>query len=268
MQKNIKCMEKEGNKRVNKRGQTTLFIIIAIVVVALGVLIYMYYPEIKSGLGFGEKNPQIFIEQCLKEDIMKDIDTLSLQGGAISPEHYIVYNGENIDYLCYTNEYYKTCVVQEPMLKKHVEDEIENAIDVKARECFDELKKNYEESGYTVNLKSGSANVELLPKRIITSFNYSMAVSKEGESQTYDKFSVIIYNNLYELTSIANSIIEWETRYGEAETTVYMTYYRDLKVEKKKQIEGSTIYILTDTNTGNKFQFASRSVSWPPGYGF
>ena len=46
-----------------------------------------------------------------------------------------------------------------------------------------------------------------------------------------------------------------------------MNYYHDLNVEKKKQSDGSTIYILTDRNNENKFQFASRSVAWPPGYG-
>jgi len=46
-----------------------------------------------------------------------------------------------------------------------------------------------------------------------------------------------------------------------------MTYYRDLKVEKKKQTDGSTVYILTKMDSGDKFQFASRSVAWPPGYG-
>jgi hypothetical protein len=46
-----------------------------------------------------------------------------------------------------------------------------------------------------------------------------------------------------------------------------MNYYHDLKVEKKKQLDGTNIYILTDRNNENKFQFASRSVAWPPGYG-
>ena len=77
----------------------------------------------------------------------------------------------------------------------------------------------------------------------------------------------MLNNNLYELVSITNSILNWESKYGDAETTVYMNYYHDLKVEKMKQSEGTTVYILTDKNNENKFQFASRSVAWPPGYG-
>ena len=44
-----------------------------------------------------------------------------------------------------------------------------------------------------------------------------------------------------------------------------MNYYRDLKVEKLKQSEGTTVYILTDLNNNKKFQFASRSMAWKPG---
>jgi hypothetical protein len=73
-------------------------------------------------------------------------------------------------------------------------------------------------------------------------------------------------NNLYQLVNIADSIIDFESIYGDSETTIYMNYYHDLKVEKLKQIDESTIYILTDRTDGNKFQFASRSYAFPPGY--
>lgn len=245
----------------SKHGQVTIFIIIAIVVVALAVLIYMFYPQIKTGLGLEEKNPYQFIQSCLDTDLKNTIETLSLHGGSIAPEHYIVYNGENIEYLCYTNEFYKSCVMQQPMLKEHIEKEIETNIKGKAEECFDELEKTYEGS-----LRKGGFEIELLPKRVIVSFNHSLTLTGE-ESKTYDKFRIVLDNNLYELISISNSILNWEARYGDAETTSYMNYYHDLKVEKKKQIDGSKIYILTDRNNENKFQFASRSVAWPPGYG-
>jgi hypothetical protein len=264
-------MEKGGRIKGilgQRKAQTTIFIIIAVIVVALAVLIYVFRAEIGESLGLVEKNPSDFIQSCLQDEIIMLVDTLSLQGGDISPEHYIVYNGENINYLCYTNEYYLTCVVQEPMLKQHIEKELEDEIRSMTRDCFEELKENYEGAGYGVNMKRGDVDVELLPKRIVTTLNYSLALTKGDASETHEKFSVILHNNLYELVSITNSIIELEALYGDIETTTYMTLYKDLKVEKKKQTDGTTIYILTDRNTENKFQFASRSVAWPPGYGY
>tara|TARA_B100000315_G_scaffold129822_1_gene119433 strand:- start:214 stop:681 length:468 start_codon:yes stop_codon:yes gene_type:complete len=152
------------------------------------------------------------------------------------------------------------------MLKQHIEEEIKNEIGNVANNCFDSLKESYEKKAYNVNLYKNSMNVELLPKRIVVNFNNTLTITKDS-TEIFDKFNVILNNNLYELVSIVNSILNWEARYGDSETTIYMNYYHDLKVEKKKQTDGSTIYILTDRNTLDKFQFASRSVAWPPGYG-
>jgi hypothetical protein len=44
-----------------------------------------------------------------------------------------------------------------------------------------------------------------------------------------------------------------------------MNYYHDLKVEKKRQVDETKIYILTDTTRDNKFEFATRSYAFPPG---
>ena len=256
---NMRCIE-------NKNGQVTIFIIIGVVIVVMGILIYLFYPQIKMTLGFGTDNPSAFIQECVEEGIKNNLETLSLQGGSLEPGHYILYDNEKVEYLCYTGEYYKTCVMQQPMLKSHIESEIKEGIKERVTECFDNLKKNYIGKNYGVELMEGEMNIELLPKRVIAVFNHSLVLTKDG-TKTYDSFEVIVHNNIYELVSVTNSILKWETSLGDAETTTYMNYYHDLKVEKKKQSDGSTVYILTDRNNGNKFQFASRSVAWPPGYG-
>jgi hypothetical protein len=92
-------------------------------------------------------------------------------------------------------------------------------------------------------------------------------LNKGEESINYDSIRVVVDSNIYELVSIANSILNWEATYGDSETTTYMNYYHDLKVEKLKQGEGTTVYILSNRDSGEKFQFASRSVVFPPGYG-
>jgi len=139
-------------------------------------------------------------------------------------------------------------------------------IEEQSKECLASLESKYKKAGYSASISEGNTSVELLPKRIAVTFNNKIILAKEN-TETYDKISIIINNNLYERIGIANSIIEWETRLGEAETTLYMNYYHDLKVEKKKQSDGTKIYIITDRNTGDIFQLASRSIVWPSGYG-
>ncbi len=264
MYRNEKRRWLEINKRKNK-GQVTIFIIIAILIVGLAILFYFIIPGAEVTTVFDEKNPNAFIQTCLEDKIIDTIEIVSLQGGSIAPEHYFIYNNINIEYLCYTNENYETCVVQRPLLKQHIESEIENEIREDVVTCFNALKESYEEKNYNVNLGSGITNVELLPKRVVASFNYVLTVSR-AQTDRYDSFSVILNNNLYELTSIANSIIEWETVLGDVDPRTYMTFYPDLKVEKNLRDDGTKIYVLTDRNIGNKFQFASRSLVFPPGH--
>jgi hypothetical protein len=154
--------------------------------------------------------------------------------------------------------------MQQPLLKQHIENEIKNEINGEKKACFDSLKKNFESLGYSVTSVEGETKVELLPERIVVSFGNDLTLSKD-DSERYDDLRVVLNNNLYELVSITNSILNMEARYGDSETTTYMNYYHDLKVEKLKQTDGTTIYILTERDKENKFQFASRSVAWPPG---
>jgi len=257
-------MQKRG-KIFSKRGQVTIFIIIAIIIIALGALIYLVYPQIKSAIKAEYKNPGAFIQDCIEDEIEENVEKLSLQGGSIDPEHYFTYNDINIEYLCYTNQNHDTCIIQQPLLKSHIESEIKNAIEDKAEACFQDLKESYEDRGYDVNLRAGETIVELLPERIVTTFTHQLTLTK-GESEQYDIFRVVLDNNLYELVSIANSIIEWEATYGDADPRIYMTYYHDLKVEKNLRDDGTKIYVLTNRDKGNKFQFVSRSLVFTPGH--
>ena len=206
------------------------------------------------------------IEEDIKDDIEDAIEKVSLQGGSIEPENYYLYQDDKIEYLCYTNEFYLPCLVQRPMLKQHIENEIENAILEETQKCFQSLKISYEDQGYDVELREGALIVELIPDKVATTFNHELTITK-GDSTNFDSFNIVVNNNIYDLISIANSIVSSESKYGDVETSIYMDYYHDLKVEKITRDDGSTIYILTNRDTEDKFQFASRSVAWPPGYG-
>ena len=54
---------------MKKRGQVTIFIIIAIVIIAAAILIYTLVPKASTGTTFDAKNPQGFIQSCLQKTI-------------------------------------------------------------------------------------------------------------------------------------------------------------------------------------------------------
>jgi hypothetical protein len=253
-------------RRGNRRGQVTIFIIIAVIIVAVAAILYFIFPQVGIFFGVSTNNPNIFMQNCLQDKIKNVIENISLQGGSLNPDNFILYNNAKVEYLCYINENYKQCVMQQPFLKAYMESEITNAIKNDASDCFDSLVSSFQRQGYAVNLQKGDLTTGILPGRTVVNFNNALTITK-SETQNFDKMNIVINNNLYELVLTAESILNWEARYGDAETTMFMGYYHDLKVEKKLQDDGSTVYILTNRNTGEKFQFASRSVALPSGIG-
>ena len=247
-----------------KRSQIAIFVILGVMIIALGIIAYVFFPQIQTGFGVSTNNPDVFIQNCMEDKIKNTVDTISLQGGSMNPSNFFLYQENKVEYLCYTNEYYISCVMQQPLLKEHIESEIKNEIAGEKENCLNSLKDSFEKQGYDVKINSGDTKVELLPKRISVIFENELTLTK-SETQRYESLSVNLNNNLYEMVNIANSILNTEVRYGDSETTIYMNYYKNLKVEKHKQTEGTKIYILTDRDSNTKFQFASRSIAWPAG---
>jgi len=142
--------------------------------------------------------------------------------------------------------------------------EIESKIRPRARECVGLLKERYEKQGYSVQTTPGDVNVSIVPGNIIVDFVSPMTVTKES-TQTFRKFAVAVESELYNLLSTATNIIEFEAVLGDSETTLYLQYYPDLRIDKTKR-NGDTIYKLTNVVTEDEFTFASRSLVWPQGY--
>ncbi|KHO54767.1 MAG: hypothetical protein QT10_C0012G0015 [archaeon GW2011_AR19] len=243
-----------------KKAQLTIFIIVAIVVVAIVALLFAI-PKLRTAVGFEKpESPENFIQTCLEDTIKENVELISLQGGSLEPSPSILYQDIELQFLCYTNEDLKPCVTQIPFLKEHIEDEIKKSIEEDVDFCFKSLRDTYVENNYVANFKPGKTIVELLPQRIVTTMDYEFTSSKADETQRRETFRVILNNNLYELTAIAQNILNWETRYGDADCDYYMDLYSEIKCEKPKRTTDGTIYVITNKATDDKFQFASRSL--------
>ncbi len=252
---------------MSKRGQTTIFVIVAIVIVAGIALIYLFYPRLET-IFFGIEDPSDFLRNCVKEDVLDKVEMLSEQGGYSKPEGFIEFEGRPIKYLCYNAQYYLPCVVQQPLIKSKFEKELTSMIRDKADSCIRELKESYEQRGYRVSegAKSG-VEVNIVPRQIVVDFMTPLQITKDT-TQKFDGFDVSLSSELYSLLMVAISILDYEATYGDSETTLYMRYYPNLRVEKLKLGDGSKIFTITDVTTQERFRFATRSLAWPGGYGF
>lgn len=251
---------------MKKRGQVTVFIIVGLVIAVGVLLVYLFYPGIKSSIS-GEIIPNDFLRNCVEQDVRDGVTLLAKQGGYANPQGYLYYGGNNVKYLCYNSEYYLPCVVQQPLIVSHFEKELGEITNAKTRGCVNELRAEYESRGYDVSqMPDVKTEVKILPKRINVKVEAPMTVTKDT-AQSFKEFDIDFESEMYDLLLIATNIIDFESTYGDSETSLYLKYYPDLEIDKIKLGEGSTFYRVKNSQTGEEFSFASRSGAWPAGYG-
>jgi hypothetical protein len=246
---------------MNERGQIAIFVILAIIIVSVIALMFVFP---KANVFSSDINPTSYLRNCIEPEVKNIMELINVQGGYSNPDNFVMYKGKNIQYLCYTSEYYVPCVVQQPLLISHVGEEVKNFVEPKAKQCVRDLESQYESQGYSVRATPGEIVVDIIPGNIEVNFDSPMVVSKDESTQTFQKFGVSIKSEIYDLLSTAISIIDFESTYGDSETTLYLNYYPNLRIDKTKR-NGDTIYKLSNVNSGDEFTFASRSLVWPQG---
>ncbi|MEI6850060.1 MAG: hypothetical protein WCK29_03400, partial [archaeon] len=233
---------------MSKKGQVAIFVIVAIVIVGI-ILILFLYPKSPLATPSGEFNPNTYLKSCVEKDLQSNIKTLSANAGYANvngtDKGTVMYQSENIKFLCYTPDFYQTCLVQQPLIKENFEKELSNIFNAKATQCLQSLKTEFQRRGYDVTMKGVNASVSFNPGDILVSYATPMTVTKAGSVRTYNGFDVSLRSNMYDLIMISTSIIDFESSLGDSETTAYMEYYPNLKIEKVKLSDGTKIYTVS-----------------------
>ncbi len=247
---------------INRKGQLTIFVILALVLVGVVIAIFAF-PEVNV---FSDSvNPGAYLKSCIEPEVNTIKNILSEQGGYANPSHYTFYQDMKLQYLCYTSDSYSPCTVQQPLLVKHIEQEMKNYIEPRAKQCLQDLKNQYERKGYGITSGPSEIKVSVIPEKILVDFNAPLTITKQ-DTQTFQKFAVGVDSNWYDLLLTAVSIIQYESTLGDSETSLYISYYPNLNMAKTRRDDGSNIYQLSDVTTGDTFSFATKSLVWPQGF--
>lgn len=240
-----------------KRGQVTVFIIVGILIVA-AILIFVLWVRPTY---ISQKGQRLGFEGCVSDAVEKGIEDLGRTAGALSPEFTYEYRGEDFTYLCYTNEYYKTCTIQRPFLKQFFESQLKTKVKENIQVCYETSLDELKAQGYGVTSGDVTYDIDLEPGTVLVEIDAPTTVG----SQNFRKFNIPIDSPIYEMTMLATSIVQAETHYGDFETSKTTILYPDYIIDKLKQGDGTTLYIIESKLFKNKFQFASRSLVLPPG---
>lgn len=249
-----------------KRGQIAIFVVIALVVVFAILMFFFLRRGIKIDVE-AEFNPQSFVRSCSRDAVQQALEIVMTQGGSVEPSNYKLYDGNKVEYLCYTNRYYEPCINQQPLYIKHVEDEISSFIKPKIDECFFALEQELTRRKYSFEQKGQELAVILEEGSIIVDIDREVSYGKESIDKVSD-FRYQFTSHIYELAKIAREIGNQEALFCNFNTASYSTTYPDFDIEKKNigfREDASSIYVIRDKRTQEVLLIAIRSCEIPPG---
>jgi len=262
-------VKKIGEK---KKGQITIFIIVAIIIIVAIVLIFVLYNRIKPEPG-GDivKDPEANIEQCVNIYVEEAVDKIIERGGYTGetdylnmdfcyPEGYYLQGCyEDLGYLCHTSLNDMKCNPTEPVLFTHLEKEIYDYIEADIETCFESLKEGLDGEGYSVNLGDDMGfSVQLVSGEIRTNIQRDLTARKSGQSEEFEEFNIKFLSRLYDVAEIVNQIINEEVLYDGSDHNRIMIANTWVEIEKFQTGDGNTIYTIKDTRTNKEFVFAVR----------
>lgn len=245
----------------DKRGQVTLFIILSILLVASIVILFYY---LSPGIFF-QRTDQPRLEDCISNSLDSHIKSLALTAGIRNPSFNYMYMGDNYTFLCYTDEYYRPCVNQEPLLTKVFEDSLAYLLSQEFQQCYDASVDDLVRRGYDVTAGKAVFNISIEPQGVVIDIDAPMKVSSEYGAVTTQRYKYTHKTNLYELLMVATSLVQFETYYGDSEQTTQMFYYPKIIIDKQRRDGDVKVYTLREKSEKIEYRFAIKSYPWPAG---
>lgn len=246
-----------------RRGQVTIFIIIAIIIV-VGILGTIYFMGVKKIKAPTNINPKQSIQKCVRDVITKSVGKMMNNGGQQLPTQAIMYQGSKYNYLCYQADYYLSCYNLHPMLNSLIESEIRKDTIPGVQNCFNKMREDFEARGFRVSGGGAIYSIDLLPGEVKVNLYKNISLRHGDSSQSFDNFNTRILSPLYRLVQIARDIVNSESQYCNFEYNGYMLLHPDYNI-LRIDYRGVKIYKIIDRRTGAEFKFAIRSCVSAPG---
>ncbi len=246
------------------RAQVTIFIIVGILIVS-SVLILIYLIREPKTTTPTNENPKAIVDKCVKDIVQNSIKKMMANGGQITPSLSVKYEGHRYNYLCYQADFYLACYDIHPMLENQIENQILEDTRESVQGCFNSMREELENKGYTVKGGGTKYSINLLPGYVEVNLKKRIdIVSPTGATQSVSDFNTRILSPIYGMVLAARRIVNTESQFCNFEYNGYMLLYPQYNI-RRIDYEGSKIYKIIDRKTRDDFKFAVRSCVFPPG---
>jgi len=203
---------------LNKKGQITIFVILAIVIIVGGISYFVFRDTIKAESVPVSVSPvKLAITDCIQEKTELGISLLESSGGYINlPKFYpgsryqpfsseLTFLGVNIPYWFYMNgaNIAKTNVPTVEFMEKEIEDFLNTEI----KSCHLE---EFTSKGYKITVGEPSANIVINEKDVDVDVDMEVIVSKDDEVGVLTNHKINVKSNLGYLYDSAKSVYDEE----------------------------------------------------------
>lgn len=231
------------NRGVKNKGQVTIFIIIAIVIVALVALFFIFRDKIISPGPTGEfSKVHNTLLSCLEDDLQTGVYLLESQGGYI----YLPEFEAGSDYMPFSSQlnflgnyvpywyYVSGNGIQKEQIpsKEEMEKELEKFIEDKIKYCIFE---SYYEEGYELDIGKPTAKVEIRDEEIYLNLNMNFDIIKGDKSASVKNHEVVFDSELGNLYDSAFKV------YNEEQKTLFLENYSIDTLRMYAPVDGAEI---------------------------
>ena len=229
---------------VNKRGQITIFIVIALVIIGMAVLFFFIQENVMERIGENTIDSRadevfLFVQDRLEQVSVDGIYAIGLQGGYYIPPDLSIEYG--IPYYYYENQNYMPS-------KLEIGEEISSYINTNLPFCINDFSTF---TDLTIRHEELNPSVEIGKGKIITKLDYSLRVIENETSTLFDEFSIDIPVRLGTVYDSIEKIMEDQMTHNDIclSCILDISLENDLFVDISNYDEETVIFVFKDENS-------------------
>jgi len=250
----------------NKDGQVTIFIIIAILIVA-AIVAALYFTGKISFVNTPAENPEAYLRNCMMTSA-KEAENIILDTNGhpqLNSTNYILYNKEKVPYACTVSEFYSPCIPQDPGFFSYITQLMENKVVRDTEECLKNLVEDLESKKYAVQVDPGNITLKIQKDFISVSFGKRIYATKDEESKQISNIDLVYSTKLYDMIKLEQTIVNYESTICEFNKMNWMRHDNSIAIFTTRTSDQTKVYTLRERLTDREIKFAIKTCVMPAG---
>ena len=252
---------------MRKRAQVTPFVIVGIVILAVVILLFylrgqfFFGPVTTATLQDRLVPLENHIKECLQKISDEPIKRIGLQGGYLSlgSGTFGAYQGDSISYLCFSQGGKATCS-NRMLTSVHMEEQLSKAISDGLATC---LNVGRFKRGFDMTIGQQQVTTAIGPSAVVVTLSLPLTIRKDDVVIKKDIFAETFAYPLGRLYEVSQTIVDYESQFGEFEQLSYMLTHKGEYVIDKKKPYPDKVYILKTKDSPYIFQFMIQGEPTP-----